>query len=214
MRNDKAATSKKIIELISNLAYFELADLSVVKIDKNYLKVLLSRLIKKEKIAQLKKGMYVSKDYLDKIQKEDIFSDYYEFIANLLYKPSYLSLEYVLYENNILTESPKNFTSICLNKTNNFSNNLGNFYYHKIKKELFTGFNIYKKSDFSIFKASKAKALFDFLYLRKNILIDSNSIKELRLNLKNFKNIEKKELKKYIFLEKSNKMKMIFDSLF
>lgn len=209
MRNDKKTISNKIITLISGLAYFELTDLNVAKIDQNYLKILISRYTKKGEIINLKKGMYVANNYINKIEKENKLADYYEFIANILYKPSYLSLEYVLYENNIITESPQNFTSICLNKTNSFSNNFGNFYYHKLKKELFTGYNIIKKNDFTILKATKSKALFDFLYLRKNILITKESVKELRLNLDNFNTKEKNEFIKYINLENSSKLKNI-----
>ena len=95
-----------------------------------------------------------TKEYLSKISPEEI-NFYYEFLANVLYSPSYLSLEYVLSEYNIITEFSSNFTLITTNKTNYFSNKLGNFFYHTIKKELFSGFNIYKEGSFTILKASK-----------------------------------------------------------
>ena len=82
-------------------------------------------------------------------------------------------------------------------------------FYHKIKNTLFYGFLILKEGNFTIFKATKAKTLFDFLYLRKNEIVDESSI-EFRLNLKNISKNEFKELEKYIKLEGSKKMKEIY----
>jgi len=51
------------------------------------------------------------------------FNNYLEFIAtNVIYEPSYLSLEYVLFENNILTENVYNFTLVTTKKTSKFKN--------------------------------------------------------------------------------------------
>ncbi len=79
---------------------------------------------------------------------------------------------------------------------------------------MFCGFEIGKEGDFTILRATKAKALFDFLYLRKNLLSNRKSIKELRLNLGNLDRDSLKELKIYFNLEKSKKMKEILNWLF
>src|SRR3989344_2294415 len=137
MRNEKFPLSKKILGLVSSLPYFELADLLQLSDNKNYLKTTLSRFEKQGKIVRLKKGKYVSADYVNDIQKKGNYAEYLEFMANILHPASYLSMECVLFENNVLTENPKNFTSVCLNKTAKFFNSLGNYFYHKIRKELF-----------------------------------------------------------------------------
>ncbi|MFH0755564.1 MAG: hypothetical protein V1910_02775 [bacterium] len=214
MRNDYKSKIKRIIYLTERLPYFQLDDLVGIESNKNYLKILLSRYKKKGKIISLKKGVYTTKEYIDNIQKSDKFSFYSEFISGILYKQSYLSLDYVLYKHNILTEIPVNFTLITKNKTAYFSNSFGNFFYHKIKNNLFCGFEILQKGDFIIYEATKAKALFDFLYLRKNLIFDKKTAKELRLNLKMFNLLNKKELIKYIKIEGSKKMKDIFKYLF
>ena len=85
--------------------------------------------------------------------------------------------------------------------------------YHKIKDKLFIGFKTEKIDNFFILKATKAKALFDFLYLRKNLITDKTYIKELRLNLENFNKKDKLELNKYIEIEGSKKMKNIYNLL-
>jgi len=209
----KISKSEAIIKNIENLPYFSIDNFAFEK-DRNYLKVTLSRLARRKKIIPLKRGFYVSRQYLDNLEKKNLFNDYLEFITNILYSPSYLSLEYVLSEYNILSESSYNFTAITKNKTNKFKNEFGIFGYHHLKDELFNGFDIIENNDFLIYKATKVKALFDFLYLRKNILINKEIIDALRLNLDNFNKKDIIEFKKFVILENSKKMKQIFISLF
>jgi predicted transcriptional regulator of viral defense system len=212
MRNDNIRT-KRIFNLAETLPLFGAADLAPIGENRSYLNIILSRFAKRGTMVRLRKNLYVAKNYLDNTDRKGIFSDYVEFIANKLYSPSYLSLDYVLHEHNMLTDVPRNITSIGLRKTDQFSNELGNFIYHKIKEELFHGFTIIKKGNFSILKATKAKALFDFLYLRKRILLDKSAIEELRLNLNEFTKKDFKELKSYAEIEGSNRIKEIIDWL-
>ena len=139
MRNDKRnkLRSKKVISAAGKLPYFIIESLKNIEENKNYLKILLSRYFKKGEIIRLKRGLYVTKNFIDDVQRKGIFSSYLEFLANIIYSPSYLSLEYVLYKHNILTEVPVNFTLITTNKTAKFTNKMGNFFYHKIKDNLF-----------------------------------------------------------------------------
>lgn len=211
MRNDNL-NAKKLIDLISSLPYFKMTDLLPFA-NRNYLRIIVSRYAKKGEILRLKKGFYVSKKYLDRLDKRNGLYAYNEFIANELCKPSYLSLEYVLSEYNIITELPKNFTSVSLVKKTRFLNNSGGFFYHKIKKDLFLGFETMKKDDFIILKATKAKALFDFIYFRKNILTSKESISELRINKENISKKDWREIEKYIDLEGSKKIREIFNNL-
>lgn len=204
MRNNM---SKNVLGLIRDLPYFTVDDLKDVIGDKNYLRILLFRFLKGGKIIRLKKGMYVSKEFVEKIKNTNAYSDYLEFLASAIYEPAYLSLDYILYENNLLTEIPANFTLVSKNKTKFFGNNFGNFIYHSIKDELFCGFSVIRKDNFVIYKATKAKALFDFLYFRKNLIVNEEYFDELRLNLENFSAADKKEFLKYVNLEGSKKLK-------
>ncbi|MCX5813950.1 MAG: hypothetical protein NT178_15595 [Proteobacteria bacterium] len=212
MRNAEIRT-KRILKLAGTLPSFGAADLAPIGEKPAYMNIILSRYAKRGAMLHLRKNLYVTKIYLDNAQRKGIFSDYVEFIANRLYLPSYLSLDYVLHEHNMLTEIPRNITSVGLRKTDHFTNDLGNFIYHKIKEELFLGFNVVKKGDFSILKATKAKALFDFLYFRKRLLTDKRAVEELRLNLDEFKENDFKEFIGYVEMEGSPKMKEIFNWL-
>lgn len=211
MRNNFKPKIKEIFSLVKSLPYFSFDNLAGIEKNRVYLKILFHRYKKAGKLIGLKKGIYAAREYIDKIEKSGMFDFYQEFIANILYKPSYLSLDYVLYEHNILTEIPVNVTSVSKNKTKRFSNEFGNFLYHKIKSDLFTGFTIAKKGDFAILKATKAKALFDFLYLRRNLIMDRKAFLELRLNLKNLSKKDLSELEKHIKTEGSKKMMNILN---
>ena len=212
MRTDNIR-SKRILNLVATLPSFGAADLAPVGENRAYLNIILSRQVKQGMMVRLRKNLYVTKSYLDNAERRGIFSDYVEFVASKLHSPSYLSLDYVLHEHNMLTEIPRNITSVGLRKTENFSNDLGNFIYHKIKEELFVGFKVVKKGSFSILKATKAKALFDFLYFRKRLITDKRAAEELRLNLDEFTTDDFKELKGYVEIERSTRMKEIVDWL-
>ena len=213
MRN-KIFISQETLRFVKTLPEFTLSDLSPLTIDKAYLKILLSRYAKNHKIVRLKKGLYTTREYLERIEKRGWLSSYTEFLANTLHQPSYLSLDYVLSQHELLTGLPFNFTSVSQNKTLSLSNHFGHFFYHKVKKELFTGFKAVKEGNWTLFKATKAKALFDYLYLRKNHLLDKKAVEELRLNLQNFKKNDRKEFQKYLKIEGSKKMKLISHWLF
>ncbi|MFA4873387.1 MAG: hypothetical protein WC659_05640 [Patescibacteria group bacterium] len=203
----------RIMSLVKTLPYFNFAHLTGIEKNRTYLKILLSRYEKAGKVVRIKKGFYVTREYLDVLEKHGRLSAYLEFIARILYEPSYLSLEYVLAEHNLLTEMPRNFTLVSKNKTTRIVNALGNFFYHKITSRLFTGYTIIKYDNLDIFKATKAKALFDYLYLRKNFLPDASAMEALRLNMGSFKIKDQQELKKYIEREGSEKMKQMYQWL-
>lgn len=110
--------------------------------------------------------------------------------ANLLYAPSYISLNTALSWYNLIPEMIASTTSVTTLKTIKFSTPLGNFNYHSIKPELF-GFG-YSLEDMSssadskgkgrmIMVATPQKAILDFFYINSFY----NSLKEienLRLN--------------------------------
>ena len=213
MRKNTEKYSRQIIEAIKTLPYFRIEDLISINKDSHYLKIFVHRLKKRGEIKSIKRGVYVSVDYLNFAGKQGIVNNYYEFLGNILYQPSYLSGEYILQKYSILSESVNSFTLVSRKKTNRFFNDFGSFKYYHIKEGLFVGFESRDKDGFLIAEATLAKALFDFLYFRKNILNSVEEIKSLRLNLENLKTTDLRELKYYVKLEKSKKMLVIYNWL-
>lgn len=213
MRNGKISKSGRIIRVAGRLPVFTLDDLASIESDKHYLRILLSRYVKSGMVRRLKKGLYVTKEYVDAVEKSGRVGAYAEFLSAVLYTPSYLSLEYVMHQHGLITESPVVVTAVARKKTASFSTPFGAYRYHTIKPALFTGFTSRRDGDYLIFRATAAKALFDFLYFRKNHLANADAIGELRINLGALQENDKQELRRYIDLEGSARMKSIFTTL-
>jgi len=202
------------LKKLSSLSYFDKNTLSqFVELSDSSLYTIINRWLNNGKIIQLKKGLYVSGDYVDKISAKQA---YLEFIANKLNFPSYLSLEYVLQKYSVLSESVFSPTSITLKSKRIYKNQLGTFIYRSIKESLFTGYTIKKNGEFEIKEATKAKALFDYLYLKLFRIrsLDKKLIDSFRLNLGEFDGENKKEFDSYCQLSEIKKYKKLPSLLF
>ncbi len=197
---------KEILLKLARMPYFTIGGLSVFDLSSVYLRVFLSRLEKRGDIIRLKRGLYTSRTYCDAVKNRGKWPQYLEFIAAQFYSPAYLSLDYELYRHNLLTEMPVNFTLVTANKTAVFKNALGLFSYHKVKEPLFCGYKTSADGGFPVYRASKAKALFDFIYLRRNLLAGGRAFKALRLNLELLSKADISEFKKYAVISKTAKM--------
>jgi predicted transcriptional regulator of viral defense system len=117
---------------------------------------LIHRYTKKGFIKRLKRGIYTLYD----TSVPDIY------LANKLYEPSYVSLEFALSFHRVIPETVYEITSITTKSTRQF-NALGKtFSYHRIKKEAFTGYTVYRQGDISALIAEPEKAFVDLTYLR------------------------------------------------
>lgn len=187
----------KKLEQLNNLSYFDKATLSqIIDIPETNLYSNIKRWLKKGLLIQLKRGLYVTEKYFSALPDKKSFL---EFIANKLREPSYLSLEYVLQKHSILTESVFAYTSVTLKTKRLYENNLGRFIYRAISKKLFTGYEIKTIKGFEIKEATKAKALFDYLYLKlyRQKPITQEMLTSLRLNLEEFTTEEKDAFSQY-----------------
>jgi predicted transcriptional regulator of viral defense system len=117
---------------------------------------LLHRYKKQGFILQLKRGAYVFPDVLP----PDVY------VANKLYSPSYLSLEFALSYHGIIPETVYEITSITTKATRRFEALGKMFSYRKIKKVAYTGYEIQKQQGLSFYLAEAEKAFVDANYLR------------------------------------------------
>ncbi len=195
---------------LSNLLIFSKETLRQMEEDNDRLDFNINYWLKKGNIIALKKGVYVLKE---KWERETNKDDYLEYISNQLYQPSYLSGEYVMNKYGLLTEAVYGITSMTTKTTKEYTNSLGNFRYSSLSPALFWGFEIKKKSSFSVLVAKKSKAVFDFLYLRfiKNSPVNRKVIHELRINWENMTNKELEELKQYGRKTKSIRIHQVID---
>ncbi|MBI2459368.1 MAG: hypothetical protein HYV53_02320 [Parcubacteria group bacterium] len=105
-------------------------------------------------LVRLRKGLYALKEM---IPNEEV-------IANALYQPSYISLEYALSRYGIIPEMPYTITSVTTKITTVFTALGRDFSYQKIKKSAYTGYIPEEVGRRTIFIATPEKALVDYLY--------------------------------------------------
>jgi predicted transcriptional regulator of viral defense system len=128
------------------------------------------------------------------------------FIANKLYEPSYLSMEYALSYYSLIPETVFWRTCVTSRKTKKISAFIGNFSYQKIKSNLFFGYRLVKINKAAWKIAEPEKALLDFLYLRKDIKV-ADDFYELRINGEIYKKIiNQKKLNNYLKAFNSKKL--------
>lgn len=93
-----------------------------------------------------------------------------EILANLIYGPSYTSLETALAGYGFIPEKVTTTTSICMGRGKSFSTSVGEFEYHHIKQSIYSlGVQLKEvfKGSFCQY-ATPEKALLDFIHIKEN----------------------------------------------
>ena len=128
-------------------------------------RVKINDLLKKKEIIRIKKGLYVFGPKL----AQGPYSK--ETLANLIYGPSYISLEYALSFYGLIPERVETVTSITNKRNKLFKTPAGIFSYRYIHPSIYScGITIQEMDKYhSILIATKEKALSDTLYFSGKI---------------------------------------------
>lgn len=117
---------------------------------------LVHRYTKQGLLKRVKRGIYTLYD----TNVPDLY------LANKLYEPSYVSLEFALSYHQVIPETVYEITSVTTKATRRF-NVLGKvFTYRKIKKQAFTGYSVNQQRGLAFLIAEPEKAFVDLTYLR------------------------------------------------
>lgn len=116
--------------------------------------LLLHRYSKKGFITRVKRGLYSLSD----VVPPEFF------VANKIYEPSYISLEFALSYHRVIPETVYEITSVTTKSTQKFETLGKIFSYHKIKKAAFSGYYIEKQKGLSFRIAYAEKAFVDYNY--------------------------------------------------
>lgn len=164
---------------------------------------------KKGLIVSLKKGLYILNENDRKTEVSNVF------IANQLYIPSYISMEYALSLYELIPETVMNITSVSTKKTTNFTNELGLFSYRTIKPSAFRGFiQATDNNGMKYFLAEPEKAILDFIYF--NLARFDKKDKDIFEESYRFQNLEILNIKKLLFFTKffnNKKLTMVIKNL-
>lgn len=131
----------------------------------------LYRWTEKNYLVKLRNGWYA---FADKIE-----SGRYNFIiSNLIYQPSYISLETALSFYGIIPEAVVSTTAVTTLKTESYDNKAGNFSYRTINKNLYWGYE--RKYNEQLNRAydiaTPEKSIIDLLYLNTFIQTEEISL--------------------------------------
>ncbi len=88
------------------------------------------------------------------------------YIANQLYRPSYISLETALSYYSVIPEVAMAVTSLTTKPTRRFKNAHGLFLYRTVDSGVFTGYYVESVDGYPVFIAEPEKALADFFYFK------------------------------------------------
>lgn len=171
----------------------------------------IARALNNKTILLLKGGLYIDAAWYvyesDKIKL-------CEYIASRIHSQSYISLEYMLQKYLMLpSQSLSSITSVTTKQAPHYKNFAGNFVYQNIKPTYYFGFEEVKFRNQTYRVATKAKALFDYLYLRPEF--GSRSEKYIHIQLfrksslqwENFSEGDFEQFQSYVW--KSNSFKMM-----
>ncbi len=154
-------------------------------------KLQLGRWAKEGKVLRLKRGIYTLPDDRRALPVS------IPWLANTLYSPSYISLEYVLARYDLIPEKVQAITSVTGLKTQTFINPLGRFVYRHMKRDLFFGFaEVNDEFQKKVLMATKEKALLDTIYLLDRCN-PSEEFFEQNMRLQQVDQLAKKRLKEY-----------------
>ena len=135
----------------------------------------LTRWVKKGYLIRLRQGYFAFSEYLNK-------PDYAFYLANRIYRPSYISLHTALSFYGMIPEAVVQITSVTTLKTASFTNNFGEYSFKNVKESLMFGYELKPMADNRTIQfATPEKALLDLLYLYP--FYDSeHELEELRLD--------------------------------
>ena len=200
---------KNIRDIIKNMPLFSKQNIAIYFKGKiNTLNAQIKYAFKIGDILKLKNGLYISNDFYIRSKNKDGLREY---VASQLKSPSYLSKEYVMQKYNLLTEAIYGITSVTLKTRKQYQNFLGSFIYSSIKKDFYFGYNEKRYLSNVYFEADKSKAVFDYLYLKKNIgsKLKQEILEDLRINWENFSKEDFNLFYDYCLKSESKKMKRI-----
>jgi hypothetical protein len=201
---------KEKLKELDNLIYFTKDSLRVLSNDsESTISMNIHRWNRSGDIVVFKNGTYCTKNSYNYYSKKD---NYHKFISSILLKPSYISLTTILSEYEILTEGVYSITAVSTKLPTTYFD--GKYRYRQITEKLFLGYDIKYFEQYKYYEATKAKALFDYIYYKSLKLKPTMNIpEELRLNLESFTKKDFEEMKTYADTISSKKLVKIVENL-
>lgn len=135
----------------------------------------LTQLLKERALVRVKKGLYV----FGSLFSRNPYS--LETLANIMYGPSYISLEWALQIYGMIPERVEEITSVTIKRTQEFTTPIGRFSYaHRPLSAYHVGIVRHQVSEYqSYLMATREKALVDLLIVRRGQVATISELEEI-----------------------------------
>ncbi|MHB9003554.1 MAG: type IV toxin-antitoxin system AbiEi family antitoxin domain-containing protein [Coriobacteriia bacterium] len=164
-----------LLKIIGGRPVFTSALLRAGDVDAVDLGRQLSRWVANGRLVQLRRGVYALPDTY-RARRPNPFE-----VANLLERPSYVSLESALSHHGVIPEAVFVTTSVTTARAGEFETALGRYAYRHVAPAFFWGYAAESVGSTEVFVARPEKALLDLVYLRPRA-DQSAFLQELRLD--------------------------------
>jgi len=166
-------------------------------------------LIKKKIIIRIKKGLYI---FGDRYRKHS-FSR--ELLANLIYGPSYVSLDYALDYHGFIPERSEALTSVTIGRSRKFHTPVGLFIYRQIPIRAYDDGMVLVEEDYgqAFLIASAEKALADKVISERGVSLTSAAemrrflTEDLRIDVSKVQSLSAERIDEYAGRYRSRKLK-------
>jgi len=174
-------------------AYIESQNLSPLLSEYANPRDCIARMVKRGELIRLKNGFFI---IAEKIQNDPVP---YEQIANLLYGPSYISLEWALSHYGMIPEGVYVVTSVSAAKSKSFTTPLGTFDYAFLNHSRYSiGIDQKENSAGRFLMATPEKALADLVHFKSRKLEAKDLLADLvegrRIEEQSLRNLNKSHL--------------------
>ncbi|MBN1272102.1 MAG: hypothetical protein JXB26_07490 [Candidatus Aminicenantes bacterium] len=168
-------------------------------------------LIKKGIIIRIKKGLYIFGD------RYRSFPYSKELLANLIFGPSYISLDYALDYYGLIPERVEALTSVTIGRSRKFHTPVGLFIFRQIPPRAYqTGISLVEEAHGQSFMiALPEKALSDKIFTEKGIPINSQKemhrflVEDLRIEISAIESLSLSKINEYANLYRSRKLRFL-----
>lgn len=150
---------------------------------------LAARLVREGSLVRIRRGLYIFGELL---RKHTVSREY---LSNLIYGPSYVSLDYALSFYSMIPEKVFTVTSVSLGRSREFTTPFGHFSYRMLGSDRYsTGISMESSGSISFLVASPEKALIDkvwsdtratrststrwLLYLEEDLRLDMDKLSD------------------------------------
>jgi hypothetical protein len=166
-------------------------------------------LIKKKIIIRIKKGLYV---FGDRYRRHSYSR---ELLANLIYGPSYVSLDYALDYYGFIPERSEALTSVTLGRSRKFHTPVGLFIYRQIPIQSYEAGMVLVEEDYgqAFLIASPEKTLADKIISERGVSLTSPAemrrflVEGLRIDVSNIQSLSPERIDEYAGRYRSRKLR-------